>query len=52
MTRGPAGDHGRPSARIGTHFRVVLRAVPFGLGAYICIHGLVWLVDVLKSFLE
>jgi hypothetical protein len=51
MSPAPAADDERPS-RIATHLRVVLRAVPFGLGAYLCIHGLVWLVDVLRSLVE
>lgn len=51
MTRIPAEGHGAPS-KIGIHLRVLLRAVAFGLGAYACIHGLVWLANIIKAFLE
>lgn len=39
----------RPLSRLGIHARVWLRAVLFGLGAYACIHGLIWIINLLKD---
>ena len=39
----------RPSKNPLTHVKVVMIAVVFGLGAYACLHVLVWLINILKG---
>lgn len=51
MSRTPLQQEGQLS-KLGIHLRVWGRAVLFGLGAYACIHGLVWLMGALRTFLE